>query len=73
MTKKSRQKLNIMKTKMAFKMKQKSFFIIFEALSADKNCVRPEGVPLILINSLAQKYFLGEKYCRIKLKIIRKN
>ena len=32
--------------KRAFKVKQKSFFIIFKGLSVAKNCLRPESAPL---------------------------
>ena len=32
--------------KTAFKVKQKTFFIIFKALSVAKNCLRPESAPL---------------------------
>ena len=34
--------------KQAFKMKQKSFFIIFKGVSNVKNCLRPESAPLML-------------------------
>ena len=33
-------------TKRAFKVKEKAFFIIFQALSTAKNCLRPEKAPL---------------------------
>ena len=39
-------KLNILRTKRVFKVKQKAFFIIFKGLSVAKNCLRPEGAPL---------------------------
>ena len=39
--------LNILRTKRAFKVKQKAFFIIFKGLSIAKNCLRPESAPLI--------------------------
>ena len=42
MTKKS----NILRTKRAFKVKYKVFFIILKGLSFAKNCLGPEGVPL---------------------------
>ena len=32
--------------KRAFDVKQKAFFIIFKVLSAAKNCLRPESLPL---------------------------
>ena len=48
MTKDSRQKLNILRTKRAFDMKQKKIFIIFKGLSVAKNCLRPESAPLNL-------------------------
>ena len=35
-----------MRTKRAFKVKSKAFFIIFNELSVVKNCLRPESVPL---------------------------
>ena len=44
--KKSRQKLNILRTKRAFEVKWKAFFIIFKELSVTKNCLRPESAPL---------------------------
>ena len=40
--------INILRTKRAFKMKWKFFFIIFKGLSVAKNCVRPESAPLTL-------------------------
>ena len=46
MTKESRQKLNILRTKKVFDMKQKTFYIIFKGLSVAKNCLRPESAPL---------------------------
>ena len=36
-----------MRTKRAFEVKQKAFFIIFKGLSAVKNCIRPESAPLM--------------------------
>ena len=46
MTKKSRQKLNILNLKSAFRVKfLKAFFMIFKELSFAKNCLRPESVP----------------------------
>ena len=41
--------LNILRTKRAFKVKQKAFFIIFKELSAAKNCLRPESALLKLV------------------------
>ena len=38
--------LNILKTKRAFQVKQKVFFITFKGLSVAKNCLRPESAPL---------------------------
>ena len=38
--------LNILKTKRAFKMKQKAYFIIFKALRVAKTYLRPEKAPL---------------------------
>ena len=46
-TEKSRQKLNIFRTKKAFKMKWKLFFIIFKGLSFAKICLRHDSAPLI--------------------------
>ena len=46
MAKKSRQNLNILRTKRAFKVKWKAFFIIFKGLSVDKNGLRLETAPL---------------------------
>ena len=46
--KKSRQNLNASRTKRAFDMKQKAFFIIFKGFSGAKNCLRLESAPLIL-------------------------
>ena len=46
LTKKSRQNLITVRTKRAFKVKQKAFFIIFKGLSVAKNCLIPERVPL---------------------------
>ena len=41
MTKKSRRELNILRTKRAFKVKYKTFFIFFKELSNAQNCLRP--------------------------------
>ena len=38
--------LDILRTKTAFELKQKAFFIIFKGLSVAKDCVRPESAPL---------------------------
>ena len=46
MTKKSRQNLNIPKTKRNFQVKWESFFISFKRMSVPKNCIRPESVSL---------------------------
>ena len=35
--------VNILRTKRAFKMKQKAFFLIFKGLSVAKNRLRPES------------------------------
>ena len=40
--------LNILRTKRAFEVKQKVFFIIFKGLSIAKNCLRPKSAPIIL-------------------------
>ena len=37
--------LNILRTKKAFEVKQKSFFTIFKGLSVAKNCLRTESAP----------------------------
>ena len=49
MTKKSRQNLNILRTKRAFEVKQKPFFIIFKghAKGIAKNCLGLESVSLM--------------------------
>ena len=39
--------LNILRTKRGFEVKWQAFFIIFKGLSAAKNCLRPESVPLM--------------------------
>ena len=39
---------NILRTKGAFKMKSKAFFIIFKGLSVAKNCLRTESAYLKL-------------------------
>ena len=46
--------LNILRTKRAFDVKLKAFFIIFKGLSAAKYCLKPESTPLstLYINSL---------------------
>ena len=46
--KNSRQNWNILRTKRAFDIKQKAFFIIFKGLSSAKNCIRPACASLIL-------------------------
>ena len=38
--------VNILRTKRAFEVKGKAFFIIFKGVSAAKNCLRPEIAPL---------------------------
>ena len=45
MTKKSRKNINILRTKRAFEVKYKAFFIIFKELLVAKNCLRPESAP----------------------------
>ena len=49
MTKKSRQNLNILRTKRAFEVKQKPFFITFKghAKGIAKNCLGLESVSLM--------------------------
>ena len=37
---------NILRTKRAFEVKQKAFFIIFKELPVAKNYLRPESAPL---------------------------
>ena len=39
---------NILKTKRGFKVKLKSFFIIFKGRSVARNCLRPESAPLTI-------------------------
>ena len=50
--------LNIVRTKKAFEVKQKAFFIIFKGLSVAKNCLRPESVPESVPEVFRQKVFL---------------
>ena len=45
MSKKSKQKPKYLRTKRAFKVKQKAFFIIFKGLSVVKNCLRTLSAP----------------------------
>ena len=59
MTKKSRQKLKYLRTKRAFYVKQKSFFIIFKGLSFAKNCLRPESAPLRISALCRMDNFIG--------------
>ena len=40
---------NILRTKRDFKMKYKAFFINFQGLSVDRNCLRPETAPLTIL------------------------
>ena len=40
--------MNTLRTKRAFEVKQKAFFIILKWLSVTKNCLRPEIAPLRL-------------------------
>ena len=51
MTENSSQNLNIMRTRRAFKVKYKAFFINFKGLSVSKNCLSLESEPLMLWNS----------------------
>ena len=37
------------RAKIAFKVKQKAFFIILKGLSFAKNCLRPESAPLMML------------------------
>ena len=46
MNKKAKTKTYILKTKRAFEVKYKAFFIIFKGLSVPKNYLRPESAPL---------------------------
>ena len=39
-------KLNILRTKIIFKVKEKAFFIFFKGFSVAKNCLRPESTSL---------------------------
>ena len=52
MTKSQDKNLKILRTKRAFKVKEKAFFIIFKGLSVAKNCLRPESVPLTQFSNL---------------------
>ena len=54
MTKKSRQKLNILSRKRAFEVKWKAFSIIFKGLSVAKNCLKPESAPLRVLKYYEQ-------------------
>ena len=47
LVKKSRENINISKTRKAFKIKRKTFVIIFKGLSVVRNCLRPESGPII--------------------------
>ena len=51
-----------MRTKRAFKVKQKAFFIIFKGLSFAKNCFRPESSPFKLIYIILL-YILANQTC----------
>ena len=41
----------------AFKVKYKSFFIIFKGLSVAKNCLRPESAPVKIVTSCAKTVY----------------
>ena len=41
--------LNILRTKRAFEVKEKAFFIIYNGLGVAKNCLRPESDPLTIV------------------------
>ena len=49
MTKNSEQKLKYLKNKKSFKVKKKTFFIIFNESSGARNCLKPESAPLKLM------------------------
>ena len=51
MTEKSRQNLNVLRTKRAFEAKRKAFFIIFKGLSIVKKCLSPESALLTDLNT----------------------
>ena len=66
---KSREKtLSILRTKSAFEVKWKAFFIIFKGLSAAKNGLKPESAPLIDDGSEDEKA-KDSKNCFIKRKL----
>ena len=52
--------LNILRTKRAFEVKQKAFFIIFKGLSFAKNYLKTESAPLrvFIINTRVNSSFL---------------
>ena len=52
MTKSQGKNLNILRTRRAFKIKQKAIFIIFKGLSGVINCLRHESA---LLNLLSEK------------------
>ena len=48
----------MLRTKKAFEVKQKAFFIIFKGRSVAKNCLRLESVPESVPEVFRQKVFL---------------
>ena len=48
-TKISEKNVNISRTKRAFNMKLKVFFVLFKGFSIVRNCLRPDSRPLTLI------------------------
>ena len=58
MTKKSRQKLKYLENEKSFLGEIKSIFIIFKGLSAAKNCLRPDSVPLMVKMCFTRKSFI---------------
>ena len=67
MTKKSRQNFNILRTKRAFEVKSKAFFI-FKGFSFAKNCLTPESAFLIA-PLVFTRLLLDEIYHLVKLLI----
>ena len=62
-TEKPRQKMNILKTKWAFKVKQKTFFINFKGLPLAKNYLRLESLLLKVLKKQGKKAGTNFFYC----------
>ena len=67
MTKHSRQKLNILRTKKASEVKWKVFFIIFKGLSVTENCLRLESASLMK----SSEYRSSHQRCSVKKGVLR--